>query len=236
MTRHFLIALSLTTALLLPGCQKQEEAPKAPATPPVAGTSAPAAKTGAEQPPPGPPIHEDFEGEPKLSLFPRVGEFRPEDTDKEGLSYWATYMDHLSKISGMLVNKDAAKGHAFGFRGIKTVDSVGFFSPLAVEPDRGYRVSYRLWSKLSPGATTGIGILEYDAFLFIPEQFSKSLSAKHLQRSLLGINLTDDHDGKVQSFTFRTGPNTRMIHLIFFREGTPDREPVVIDDIDIRSE
>jgi len=236
MTRHFLIALSLTTALLLPGCQKQEEAPKAPVTPPVAGTSAPAAKTGAEQPPPGPPIHEDFEGEPKLSLFPRIGEFRPEDTDKEGLSLWATYMDHLSRTSGMLTNQDAAKGHAFGFRAIKAVDSVGFFSPLAVEPDRGYRCSYRLWCKLPPGGTTGVGILEYDEFLFIADQFPKSLHERHFQGAQLGIKLTDDHAGKIQDFTFRTGPKTRMVHLVFFREGTPDREPVVIDDIDIKSE
>ena len=238
MHRNFLLLLILLTSLLLAACQQQEAPPKPVAVPPAADNAAatPSAQAGIEQTPPAPPIREDFEGEPKLSLFPRVGDFRPEDADKQGLSYWATYIDHLSRTSGILANKDTTKGHAFGFRGIKAADSAGFFSPLAVEPDRSYRVSFRLWSKLLPGATTGVGILEYDAFLFIPEQFPKTLHDLHFQKAQLGIKLTDDHDGKAQSFTFRTGPKTRMIHLVFFREGTPDREPIVIDDIDIRSE
>ena len=235
MSRTRFAVFSLLAVLLLPACQQQEEPPKPAAVPAVGGSAAPAKNDPGEKPP-APPIREDFEGEPKLSLFPRVGDFRPEDDDKEGLSYWATYINHLTKISGVLGNKDKSKGKAFGFRGIRTVESVGFFSPLAVEPDKTYHVSYLLWSKLSPGATTGVGILEYDTFLFIPEQFSKSLHEKHFQRSQLGTRVTDDYAGKALDFTFRTGPKTRMIHLVFFREGVPDRAPVVIDDIEIKSE
>jgi hypothetical protein len=251
MTRHFLPILALLIVTSLVACQNQEEAPR-PSVAPLVNDPVPAggvvknqtappvqateAKPGSGEEPPAPPLHEDFEGEPKLSLFPRVGDFRPEDDDKKRLPLWTTYIDHLLRTSGVLANRDPAKGHAFGFRGIKAIDSTGFFSPLAVEPDKAYRVSYRLWSKLPPGATTGVGILEYDEFLFIPEQLPRSLSEKHFQKAQVGIKLTDDHDGKVQAFTFRTGPKTRMIHLVFFREGTPDREPVVIDDIDIRSE
>lgn len=233
----FLIFILLFTLAVTGACQKTEEPQKAAAPPATVGQSAPAVSgPSGSEPPPAPPIREDFEGEPKLSLFPRVGDFRPEDDNKEGLSYWATYIEHLSRTSGVLTNKDASKGHAFGFRSIKAIDSVGFFSPLAVEPDKAYRVSYRLWSNLSPGGTTGIGILEFDEFLFIADQFPKSLSEKHFQRSQLGIKLTDDHDGATQTFTFRTGPKTRMVHLVFFREGTPDRNPVIIDDIEIRQE
>ncbi len=232
MSRYLLLGLSLITIAALAACQQQEPSAQ-PATPAPAVSSAPA-PVAPDPVPPTPPIREDFEGEPQLSLFPRVGDFRPEDHDQEGLSFWATYIDHLSRTSGVLANKDNLKGHAFGFRSIKGVDSVGFFSPLAVEPGGDYRVGYRLWSTLSPGGTTGVGILEYDEFLFIPEQFPKSLSEKHFVKSQLGVKLTDDHDGKLQSFTFRVGPKTRMIHLVFFREGTPDRNPVVIDDIEIR--
>lgn len=251
MSRHFLLVLILLIATALVACQQQEEAAK-PATAPLAGSSVPAegvaknqaappagpteVKPDSEETPPAPPVHEDFEGEPKLSLFPRVGDFRPEDDDRERLPLWGTFIDHLLRTGGVLTNKDQTKGRAFGFRGIKAVDSVGYFSPLGVEPDTTYRVSYRLWSNLSSGGTTGAGILEYDEFLFIPEQLPKSLSEKHFQRAQLGIKLSGKHEGKVQSFTFRTGAKTRMIHLVFFREGTPDREPVVIDDIDIRSE
>lgn len=240
MIRRFLSALTLTTALLLVlACRREEPPPIEPAAakpPPAAVGTASSDTPGPAGTPPAPPLREDFEGEPQLSLFPRVGDFRPEDDDQEGLSYWGTYIDHLARTSGVLANREKGRGHAFGFRGIKTVDSVGFFSPLAVEPDHAYRVDFRLWSQLAPGGTTGAGILEYDTFLFIPEQFPRSLSEKHFQRSQLGIRLADDHAGEMQGFTFRTGPDTRMIHLVFFREGTPDRNPVVIDDIAIHPE
>lgn len=227
MTTVLLCTLALTAA-----CQKEEP----PQTAPPAQLQTVAGDSKAASAPPGPPIHEDFEGEPKLSLFPRVGDFRPEEADKEGLSYWATFIDHLSRTSGLLTSKDTAKGRAFSFRSIKGIDSVGFFSPLAVAPDTGYRVSYRLWSNLAPGGTTGVGILEFNEFLWISDQLPRSLSEKHFHRSQLGFKLTDGHDGKTQSFSFRTGPQTRMIHLVFFREGTPDRNPVIIDDIEIKPE
>lgn len=233
MFRLIFVATVLMCTLPLAAACGKEEAPQ-PAAP--AQTQATPAGNAADLAQFTPPVREDFEGEPKLSLFPRVGDFRPEDADKEGLSYWATFIDHLTRTSGLLTNKDTAKGRAFSFRSIKGIDSVGFFSPLAVAPDASYRVSYRLWSNLAPGGTTGVGILEFDEFLFIADQFPKSLSEKNFQRSQLGIRLTDDHDGKVQSFSFRTGPQTRMIHLVFFREGTPDRNPVIIDDIEIKPE
>jgi len=50
------------------------------------------------------------------------------------------------------------------------------------------------------------------------------------------VKLRGDHKGTAQSFTFRTGPQTRMIHLVFFREGIPSRDSIAIDDIEIRAE
>lgn len=232
MTRHFFSLLALLWAFAFAtACQKQEVAPKA-ATPPAAADRSPAvpAGTAGEEQPPAPPIREDFEGEPKLSLFPRVGDFAPEDADKEGQAYWATFIDHLVRTSGTVKGKN---GTAFAIRGIKTIDSVGFFSPLVVTPDTSYRVSFRFWGKLPKGGQGGAGILEFDEFLWIPGQYPKSLSEKHYQRAQIGVQLTGNHDGAPQSFSFRTGLNTRMVHLVFFREGTPDREPVVIDDVEI---
>ncbi|NJC87129.1 MAG: hypothetical protein FIB02_01120 [Desulfuromonas sp.] len=235
MPRHFFaVFVLICTLAFAPACQKQEDPPKT--TTPVAvadqNPSVPAGKEG-EEPPPAPPIREDFEGQPKLSLFPRVGDFSPEETDKEGQSYWLTFIDHLVRTSGPIKGKN---GTGFAIRGIKTIDSVGFFSPLAVKPDTSYRIDFRFWGKLPKGGESGAGILEFDEFLWIPGQYPKSVSEKHFQRAQVGVKLTGQHDGTRQSFTFRTGPNTRMIHLVFFREGTPDREPVIIDDIDIRSE
>lgn len=224
MFRGLFIASLFSASLLTLACQKQEEPPKA--------APAPAAATaGNSTQPPAPPLHEDFEGEPKLSLFPRVGDFRPEDSDKEGMSYWLTFIDHLVRTSGPVRGKN---GTAYALRGIKGIDSVGLFSPLAVKPETDYHVTFRFWGKLPKGGQSGVGVLEFDEFLWVGEQYPRSLSEKHFQLSQIGTQLTGKHDGTTQNFTFRTGSKTRMIHLVFFREGTPDREPVIIDDIDIR--
>lgn len=236
MPRHLFSVFALICLFAgVSACQKQDEPSKTATATAAAeqGAVTPANKDGGSEPPPAPPVKEDFEGEPKLSLFPRVGDFCPEETDKEGQSYWLTFIDHLTRTSGPVKGKN---GTGFAIRGIKSVDSVGFFSPLAVSPDTSYRISFRAWAKLPKGGFGGAGILEFDEFLWVPGQYPRSLSEKHFQRAQVGVQLTGAHDGTAQSFTIRTGPNTRMIHLVFFREGTPDREPMVIDDIDIRGE
>lgn len=226
MPRFLPFSLLLLTLLLTTACSR-EEAPQAPESqpPPAAATT-----DSPPPPPPAPPISEDFEGEPKLSLFPRAGDFAPEEDDKEAMGYWLTFIDHLLRISGP-VKKEG--GRAFAIRGIKTIDSVGFFAPLAVEPSSEYRVTYRVWCKLPKSAATGIGYLEFNEFLWIGEQFQQSLSQKHFRGAREGVRLTGKQEGKAQQFTFRSGPETRMIHLVFFIEGQTDRDPVIIDDIEI---
>lgn len=227
MIRNLLLALLLVLSTQgIAACQREEPLSAAPAAAPVTTAE-------GEQPPPAPPLREDFEGEPVLSLFPRVGAYCPEEDDREGLAFWLTYIDHLVRISGPVKGQD---GIGFAIRGIRTIDSVGFFSPLAVKPDSTYRVSFRAWTDLPAGGSAGAGILEFDEFLWVPGQYPKSLSDKHFQRGQDGVRLTGRHGGTSQSFSFRTGPKTRMIHLVFFREGTSEREPLVIDDIEIKAE
>lgn len=228
MSQRILILLLLLCTLVFASACGEQEKP----LPPVAPV-APASPATADEPPPAPPLKEDFEGEPKLSLFPRAGDFSPEEGDLEGRSLWLTYIDHLVRTSGPVKGK---KGNAFALRSLKTVDSVGFFSPLAVTPDTSYRVSFRFWSALPADGQVGAGVLEFDEFLWIPGQYPRSLSEKHFQRAQPGVQLTGSHEGTTQTFTFRTGAKTRMIHLVFYREGAPAKEPVVIDDIEIRQE
>ena len=89
--------------------------------------------------PPTPPLLETFQGDPQLSLFPRLGDFRPEDDD-ERLPFWKSYREHLLKISGVVKADAVSSNRIFSFRGIKGIDSVAHFAPLAVQPNTRYRV------------------------------------------------------------------------------------------------
>lgn len=189
-----------------------------------------------EPSPPGPPLLETFQGAPQLSLFPRLGDFRPED-DNDRLPFWNTYREHLLKISGVVKTDPVSANRAFSFRGIKGINSVGHFSPLAVKPNRRYKIGLKLKVDLPDGSSTGVGIIEYRQFLWLGEQYPESLHRQFFlaNQELLRIGRTAGW----QDFqlTFTSGPQTRMIHLLFFREGpASDRRPVLIDNVSLLAE
>lgn len=209
------------------GCDK-------PAEPPAATDQA---QQEVAQPkelpdPPAPPTFEDFEAEPQLSLFPRAGDYRPAEGD-EKLPYWATFIDHLQRTSGVVTQKETGN-HAFSLRSVNTIDSVGYFSPLAVEPGATYTVTFKALTDLPEGASAGIGILEFDQFLWIGEQYPASLVEKHQSGFHPGARMTGKNEWKEQDFTFATGSRTRMLHLVLYREGAHDRKPVLFDEITIQ--
>ncbi|TYO97128.1 hypothetical protein EDC39_11158 [Geothermobacter ehrlichii] len=224
--------------LLLVACNQQTAEPVEPAAA-TGGDSPPRTEsaTEAEQPsrpkPPAPPLFEDFEGQPRISLFPRAGQVRPDEKD-ELFPFWLTYLDHLRRITGVLqLETDQGSNRVFAFRGLKNVDSVGYFSPMAVEPDTSYRVSVRIRTDLPPQSWAGIGIQEFDRFLWIPDQFDSKLKKEHLLASHVGFSLNGRNGWGRRQFTFTTGPKTRMIHLILFIDGQTDRKPVLFDDLTI---
>ena len=180
--------------------------------------------------PPTPPLCEDFQGAPKLSLFPWAGDFRPAD-DSDRLPYWNTFIEHLIKVTGVAEEQSSGR-RGWTFRSIKTIDSVGFFSPLAVEPQSTYQVSFRLTTELPEGASAGIGILEFNQFLWIPSQYTEELHKKHYRGVHEGKRVTGT-TSDTHSFTFTTGPETHMIHVVLFREGAHDRNSLMFDDIEI---
>ncbi len=83
------------------------------------------------------------------------------------------------------------------------------------------------------GASAGIGVLEFDQFLWIGEQYSEETFKKHYRGVHEGRRVTGKPTG-LQGFTFTTGPDTRMIHLVLFREGTHDRNSLMFDNISIK--
>ncbi len=239
--------IPIITLLILTGCQED--------TPPETGIPSQAAEisntatikksattggettttqkeeqTGTDKQPPAPPILEDFQGAPKLSLFPRVGDFQP-PPDDERHPYWRTFIDHLVKVTGVAENADGSRGWVF--RSINSIDSAGYFSPLAVEPNKSYQVSFNLSAELPEGASAGVGILEFDDFLWIGEQYTEETFKQHFRGVHEGKRLTGEVRGR-QSFTFTTGPQTKMIHLVLFREGAHDRNSLMFDDIEIK--
>ncbi len=239
MLKKPLIAFVIMLCLLL-GCQ--EETPQSgqndngasvndsAATGSVNATVPPEETVSSEKQPPRPPIIEDFQEEPKLSLFPRVGDYQP-PPDDERHPYWRTFIDHLIKVTGVAENADGSRGWVF--RSINSIDSVGYFSPLAVEPNRSYQVSFKLMAELPEGASAGIGVLEFDEFLWIGEQYTEGTFKQHFRGVHEGKRLTAEVGGQ-QNFSFTTGPQTKMIHLVLFREGAHDRNSLMFDDIEIK--
>jgi len=233
------ILLPLLLLTLLTGCGSQEKSTEADKTGGTSRQSPLEPATASGQPddkplPPAPPLSETFDAAPQLSLFPRVSAFRPEDDDKEGLSYWGTFIDHLLRTSGVAEKSGRDGSRSWAIRSLKGVDSIAFFSPLEVKPQTTYRVSFALKGELPEAASAGIGILEFDEFLWLGEQYPESLLRQHQTGALEGVRLQGKQQWQEHSFTFTTSPKTRMIHLVLFREGAEDRKhPVLFDDIRI---
>lgn len=250
----------LILAVLIAGCDSRREEPPPPATPaanvqdkatpppaaptmniqdkaappPAAPTANVPTKNGKAPAPPSPPLNETFDKAPQLSLFPRVGAFRPEEKDSQGLAFWNTFIDHMVRTSGMVAGEGRDGSKAWAVKSISSLDSVAFFAPLAVKPKTTYRVSFTFKGDLPEGASAGIGLLEFDEFLWIGEQYPLSVAQKHQTGASEGVRLVGKRDWEEHSFTFTTTPKTHMIHLILFREGPESsKQPVLFDDIRI---
>ncbi|MHB1398345.1 MAG: hypothetical protein ACYDAI_04680 [Trichloromonadaceae bacterium] len=214
----------------LTGC---DHPPTSAATASKGAAAAPAVND--PQKPPSPPIHEDFESAPRLSLFPRIGDYRPADDDHERLLYWKTYLEHLSKTSGtiVLLPPQQRAGRVFALRSVGKLESVGFFTPLAVLPERSYQVSLAIHTELPEGGVFGVGVVEFDRFLWVGEQYTEELARTHQTGVQMGLELRGQHPWQSYQFRFTTGPRTAMVHLVFFREGAADRRPTLFDEIQV---
>ncbi len=237
--KHLLLVGTLLLMLSwLGGCDEAPKLPSEPeASPPVESgeveSTASEAAVSTEAPnPPVPPMFETFDASPVLSLFPRAGAFRPEEGEE--LSYWATFIDHIRRTSG--VSSLEERGRVWGVRSIRGIDSIGFFSPLAVTPETTYRVSFDMWGKLPKGASAGIGVIEFDTFDWIAEQMPESYMREHQTGVVEGVRKTGDVSWGGQSFTFTTTSRAGMIHLVLYREGAADRgNPIFFDNIRIEA-
>ncbi len=78
-------------------------------------------------------------------------------------------------------------------------------------------------------------MIEYDQFFWLAEQYSQAFDAAHRTDNHAGIRVNGHSDWQEHSFSFTTGPDTRMIHLVLFREGAENRLPVLVDEIEIEA-
>lgn len=224
---YTVLLLLLFLTGMLAACDSN--APSLPAAP--SNTATDTAPTPAPQPP-APPITEDFESQPRISFFPRIGAFRPETSD-ESYPYWTVFIEHVTKTSGVVTVSDAAHNRCWALRSVGDLDSVGYFAPLAVAPATRYRISAWIKTDLPSEASAGIGITEFRTFLWIGEQFTAEQMRQYALHTTEGARLTGNTDWKHVVYDFTTSPDTHMIHLILFRDGAKGRNPVLFDDISV---
>ncbi len=206
------------------------------AIPPETFFSLPSGKEPTTDKPPTPPLLETFQGSPQLSLFPRLGDYRPEDGE-ERLLFWRSYRDHLLRISGVVKENAILGNKVFSFRGIKSIDSVGHFAPLAVKPSTSYRLRLKLNATLPEKASTGVGILQFNKFLWLGEQYPESLQKEIFVGSNELLRIRKTNGWQEFDLQFTSGPETRMVHLVLFREGpASDRVPVMVDNISVEGD
>lgn len=230
MRRTLSTVVALVLTLSLWGCGERSEV----APPPPAASEQPAEP--AEPEIPTPPLRESFDKEPQLSLFPRAGGERPDGADSQAQGVWASYIDHLMRLSGVGNGSGRDGSRGWKLASLRGVDSVGFFAPLGVRPNTSYRVSFDFVGDLPKGGEAGIGILEFDQFLWIGEQFTQEMLHKHQTAVYPGLRLTGKHAWASHSFTFTTSARAGMVHLLLFRDGAADRErPVYFDNIVIEA-
>lgn len=227
---QFWLVFTILALFQLTGC---EQPPLPAVAPPQNAPPAPAVNDPRK--PPSPPIHEDFESAPRLSLFPRIGDYRPAEEETERLAYWKTFLLHLTKTSGLqeIPSPQQQAGRVFALRSVAGLDSLGFFSPLEVLPQRSYQVSLQVKTELPENGIFGVGILEFDRFLWVGEQYTQALVQEHQTGAQQGLELRGEQPWQNHQFRFTTGPETGMVHLVFYREGASDRRPVLFDNIRI---
>jgi spermidine synthase len=180
-------------------------------------------------------MRETFDGpRPLLPLFPRLGSHKPGDAEKEDLAVWAANMDYFADMSGIVSGSGVDGSAGFLIAKVAGPGSSAYFAPLAVKPSAEYVVEFAMKSETIPQGEAGVGVVEYDAFKPTGMQPSLADNERHLVGMQDKVRITGPRNWERHSFAFRTSPKTRMIHLILYRGGIYDRNPVVFDDIRIR--
>jgi arylsulfatase A-like enzyme len=164
-------------------------------------------------------LAEDFEKEPKITLYPWVGKVHPEPEHQVEIKTWNSYRDLLSGVGGPM----AGAGKDGGGLVVPTLPGrhlSGFLAPLAIEPSSQYHS--RSWLKTTGGGeeiSGGITLLELDSTITAVEQLTSTFFDRHLvaSRELL----KDQSDSAWHNYTadFTTTSTTKMILILFFAEG-----------------
>jgi hypothetical protein len=118
--------------------------------------------------------------------------------------------------------------------GIKGLSSVGYSTPIIVEPSRNYRVEFWMKSGMGNDEEGGVGYLEYDTLIPTRQQLTQVENARHIVGGEDSVRIKGEHGWKKFTFDFTTGPESEMVHVFFYREGDPGPGPLIFDDISIR--
>jgi spermidine synthase len=192
--------------------------------------------SGGMEPDPRPvgSITETFDhGKQRLSLFPRLGSHRPENEEGKDLAVWSANMEQFASSSGIRDGAGIEGSRGLLVKSIAGAGSSAYFAPLAVRPSTVYSVSFAVKSGTEGGGEAGVGLQEFIKFLPTGEQPTGSVIRKFLIGGKDEVRLKGSRNWETHSFSFRTTPRTRMVHLVFYREGKHDHNPVVFDNLRI---
>jgi hypothetical protein len=179
-------------------------------------------------------IVETFDGkQQQLLLLPGAGGYRPADNDDKNRLLWTASIAYLTRISGLLEDSGRGGSRALGLRNLQgvPVSSVSYFAPVAAKASATYRVDFWLRSEMNRGGEGGVGVLEFDVFRLEENQFTRSFNDQHLLRARDQVRIKGPTQWTNHSFSFETTPETKMFHLLFYREGSSDGDAVVFDDV-----
>jgi hypothetical protein len=176
-------------------------------------------------------LSDDFDGAVRLPLYPQVGRFRPTGSEAEERD-WAEQLRELRRRDAFIPGAGIDGSVGLEIRSLGRSELVSCFCPLAARPDREVKVTF--WSKaeLKSPATAGLAVVEFD-FNFVTYEQIPDYMFKNRVLAVRPITRDTSGEWEESSLTFRTTPDTRMMHLVLFLGLASTKDRVVFDNVTI---
>ena len=181
-------------------------------------------------------VHEDFEASPQLPLIPRVAgiDFGVDGSDQDRVAMRAAYELLFTRVSGVAPGMGLGGSAGLVLRWVPMSSLVGYAIPQVVKPSARYRVGWSMLNgALQPGEAVSVVVEQFDTVEATGMQFMMSYVNTHSVHRETMAQIDAAQPWTRHGFEFSTTPNTHMVHIVFFRSGAPNPEPVRFDDFTV---